>query len=346
MGAGVTLRDVAERAGVSLATASKVMNERADVRSETRDAVRRAARDLGYAHRRRAGAAGNSLLIVFDTLSSPYSLQILQGAVAAARRMGVDLAVSSLEDQPVGEQGLLSRRWFREASERGHRAVIAVTVPLTQREVRIARACSMPLLVVDPAAPDSTLVGRDGPVRCSATNWAGGRSAAQHLLELGHRRIGMLVGPEASAPGRERADGCRSALQQAGAPLDEDLVDGGAFEFEAGREAALRLLEREDRPTALFAASDTLALGALRAAHELGIRVPEQLSIVGFDDTLASQWTSPKLTVVHQPLEAMGQVAVERAIALAADPGSFAHPFQLETHLVVRESTGPAPADA
>ena len=125
--------------------------------------------------------------------------------------------------------------------------------------------------------------------------------------------------------------------------VDEELVDSRAFTAEAGEEGARRFLDLADPPTAIFAAADPLALGALRAAEARGVRVPEQLSVIGFDDTMMTRWTTPPLSAVSQPLFSLGQVAVERLLALAADPQAFAHPFQLETRLVERGSTAARP---
>ncbi|WP_010533091.1 LacI family DNA-binding transcriptional regulator [Brachybacterium squillarum] len=346
--AKVTLSAVAERAGVSLATASKVMNGRADVKDSTRLGVQEAARRLGYTPRRRDPDPIGSVVIAFDALNNPYSIEILHGATLAARRAGLDLAVTTMED-PAGDDGppILGQRWFREMAERGHAAVISVTAPVGREQLRWSRDCSLPLLVIDPITVDAGDAALDGLVRISATNWAGGRAATQHLIDLGHRRIAIAMGTEDSAPVRERFDGYRSALEQAGIPFDPDLVAGSRYSFEEGLRAGRALLEElpagVEPPTAIFATSDTIALGLLRVAHERGLRVPEQLSIIGFDDTLLASWTNPQLTVIKQPLFAMGQVAVERALALAQDPSRFALPFQLETHLVQRESTAPPP---
>ena len=122
-------------------------------------------------------------------------------------------------------------------------------------------------------------------------------------------------------------------------PHDPGLVTGGGFSYEAGFAGAQELLELEDPPTALFAASDEAALGAFEAARQAGLRVPEDLSVVGFDDTLLARWASPKLTTVRQPLHAMGEMAVERAITLLAGGSRRVHPLQLQTSLVERSST-------
>lgn len=341
----VTLRAVAERSGVSMATASKVMNGRSDVRDTTRVAVQRAARELGYEHALRRGPARESVVISFDALNNPYSIEILHGATLAARRAGVDLVITTMERENGHDPQEMTKQWFRAMAEKGHDAVISVTAPISAEQLGWSRACSLPLLVIDPIMSEDDPAPA-GLVRISSTNWAGGRSATRHLLDLGHRRIGIALGAERSAPVRERLDGYRSALEAADVDFDPDLVAGARYTFEEGRRAGRELLEDltpSSRPTAIFATSDTIALGLLRTAYELGIRVPEELSIIGFDDTLLASWTNPQLTVIKQPLFAMGQVAVERAIALANDPDRFAMPFQLETQLVVRESTGPAP---
>ena len=142
-------------------------------------------------------------------------------------------------------------------------------------------------------------------------------------------------------PARQRVQGYHSALGSAGVLWERDLIEHGNFSYEDGQSGAERLLQLPEPPTAIFAVADTLAVGALRAARQHGIDVPEQLSVVSFDDTMIAQWTHPQLTAVRQPLFSMGQVAIERLLALSADPGLFAHPFKLETQLIERESAAP-----
>lgn len=341
----ITLQAVAERAGVSLATASKVMNQRADVSEATRHAVAEAAQHLGYSPRRaRSLRKGpRSISIVFDTISSPYALAILAGAQNAAARAGADLIIDSTDQSYATHAPPLSRIWFRERAEMSCRGVIAVTTPITENSCTWADEAGLPLIVIDPKLPASSAISRSGAlVRISSTNWAGGRAAVEHLIELGHRRIGLVTGSLDSAPARERMEGYRSALEAAGIAFDQELVDGDSYTFEEGHRVAEQMLRIPDRPTAIFASADTLALGVLRAASEHSFSVPDDLSLITFDDTPLATWTDPQLTAVHQPLFSMGQVAVERALVLAEDPDRFARPFQLETELVLRESTGPA----
>lgn len=326
----VTLESVAERAGVSLATASKVMNGRGAISSATRAAVAEAAQELGYEQRRRKTGRRRQIGLHLESVDSGYVMGVLAGAVHAARRADVDLIVSSLGG------GGLTREWMAEIASQQAEGVIAVVTTIGPEHLRWSRSLSLPLIAIDPVLAEPEL---EGLLTVGATNWEGGSAAVRHLLSLGHTRIGLLAGPPGSVPGRQRVEGYRSAMARAGLEVDEELVDSRAFTAEAGEEGARRFLDLADPPTAIFAAADPLALGALRAAEARGVRVPEQLSVIGFDDTMMTRWTTPPLSAVSQPLFSLGQVAVERLLALAADPQAFAHPFQLETRLVERGST-------
>ncbi|STX07643.1 LacI family DNA-binding transcriptional regulator [Kocuria rosea] len=328
-----TLSQVAAQAGVSKGTVSKVLNGRPDVGEDTRERVRAAVADLGY-----TGSAARrprtAIVLVFDTLESNYSLQVMAGVVDACGRAEADLMLSTLPSLEQGDVPPFSEDWFARCGRTGETAVIAVTTPLTAEQVAAAAHAQVPLVAIDPVNSLPSTVPSIG-----STNWAGGHEATTHLLGLGHRRIGHLSGAGGSVPARERLAGYRSALEDAGVPHDPGLVTGGGFSYEAGFAGAQELLELEDPPTALFAASDEAALGAFEAARQAGLRVPEDLSVVGFDDTLLARWASPKLTTVRQPLHAMGEMAVERAITLLAGGSRRVHPLQLQTSLVERSST-------
>lgn len=334
-----TLRAVAADAGVSLSTASKVLNGRPDVSRQTQERVLRSAATLGYSARRRARHRASSVLILFDDLISPYSLSILSGATQAAARLGQSLIVEQVLEDNRSEY--LSERWFDAVAARGIGALVTVTTPLTDRGLQWCSDAGIALVVVDPIGTTTKAT-----VTVSATNWAGAREATEYLLGLGHRRIGFLNGPPASQPARDRLHGYTSALSDAGIMFDLDLVRGDAYAVEPSLVAARELLAQQDPPTAIFASSDASALGALRAAMERGMTVPRDLSVVGFDDTPMARWAPIPLTTVYQPLVEMGKVAVERVVTMADDPTAFSHPFQLETHLIVRETTGPPPPQA
>lgn len=329
-----TLQEVADAAGVSLSTASKVLNGRPDVSEGAQQRVSTAAQNLGYRARPRAHAPRTTLAILFDTLMSPYALQILDGAVHAAMRAGYELVTLCMSDDEDDECPVLSHDWVDRLGSRGYAGLIAVTSPVTDEHAQWCADAGLALVVIDPATAVS-----DSVVTISATNWEGGKTATRHLLDLGHRRIGLIAGTRTSVVATERLQGYRTALEECGIDFDPDLVRGNGFDPESGHAGADDLLGLDARPTAVFATSDAAAIGVLRSASEHGLVVPRDLSVVGFDDTLMAQWASTALTTVRQPLPSMGQVAVERTIALAKDAKLFSHPFQLKTQLIVREST-------
>jgi len=330
-----TLTEVAVHAGVSKGTVSKVLNGRPDVGESTREKVRAAAAALGYT----AAASRqprSAIVLVFDTLESNYSLQVMAGAVDACGRAGADLLLNTLPALEKGDVPPFSEEWFAHCGRDGATAVIAVTTPLSEEQIAAAARARVPLLAIDPVNSLPPAVPSIG-----STNWAGGLEATNHLIGRGHRRIGHLRGPEGSVPAGERLAGYRSALEAAGIAYDPALVVGGGFSYEDGFGSAAHLLGLGPRPTALFAASDEAALGAFEAARQASLQIPADLSVVGFDDTLVARWASPKLTTVRQPLQAMGEMAVERALGMLTGSSRRAHPIQLQTSLVERASTAP-----
>jgi LacI family transcriptional regulator len=212
--------------------------------------------------------------------------------------------------------------------------VILVTSELTMPQLRQVRDEGIPLVVVDPVnlpEPDLPSVG--------ATNWAGGLAATDHLLSLGHRRIGAITGPPGYLCSRARIDGYRSALERLGAQFDPLLVRHGDFQHEGGFVRGGELLDLAEPPTAIFAGSDQQALGVYEAARQRGQRIPQDLSVVGFDDLPAARWVSPPLTTVRQPLADMGRVAAEMLGDLIEGVPLRSQRVELATELIVREST-------
>jgi DNA-binding LacI/PurR family transcriptional regulator len=204
----------------------------------------------------------------------------------------------------------------------------------------------VPLVVIDP--PDEP----GGDVRSvGTTNWQGGLAATRHLIELGHRRIAAIGGPDQLWSCRARLDGYRSALRRADLPVDEELVRCGALTADAGLRRARELLGHANRPTAIVAANDAQAFGVLQAIAERGLRSPADVSVTGFDDLPIATWATPPLTTVRQPLAAMAATAFWMLTSgappgSAAPPGAAAeriqpHHLELETTLVIRHSTAP-----
>jgi LacI family transcriptional regulator len=178
-------------------------------------------------------------------------------------------------------------------------------------------------------------------ITVGATNFTGGVTAAEHLLSLGHRRIAHAGGPQSFDCSHARLAGYSSALRQAGIELDESLITHSTFSYDAGRRAARDLLDRSDRPTAIFAASDEIALGMMEEARRRSIRIPQDLSVVGFDDTFLASRSVPPLTTVAQPLLEMGRVAARSLAQMISNDVVSTRHIELATRLVIRDSTAP-----
>jgi LacI family transcriptional regulator len=328
----VTLSEVASHAGVSIGTASKVLNLRADVSEATRQRVMSAAKSLDYTPTTfRSDMRERVVDIVFDSLVNPYSTQVLEGVIAASADFGVDVVVRIIGRDAEDDAG-----WGREVRAKGRTGIIVVTSQMTSAHLRALARASVPLVVVDPIN-----LGRPDVVSVGATNWAGGLEAGNHLRGLGHERIGFIGGPRGSGSNQERYQGFRTALELSGADVDPVLVSWGQFTYESGRDLALKQLTHTDPPTGIFAGSDTIALGVIEAARSLGLSVPEKLSVVGFDDTRLATWASPQLTTIRQPLEAMGRMALRLVLQLRDGEPLDSQHVQLSTSLAVRNSTAP-----
>ena len=326
----VTLAAVAQAAGVSLPTVSKVVNGRHDVAPQTRARIEDLLQQHAYVPRRvrRPTPERPVLDLAFEGLDSLYCLEIINGVTAAAREAGADVVVGPVTDDAAGI------RWERRLASAGRLGLILVTSSLTTTQVRRFQEAGVPVVVIDPVDVP------DGVPSIGATNWAGGVAATEHLLGLGHRRIGIIAGHPESFGGRARLHGYRAALESTGVDVDPDLIRYGDFRSPKAYQGALELLALADPPTAIFATSDFQAFGVLEAARVRGLRVPEDLSVVGFDDVSIARWGVPPLTTVHQPLIRMGRVACQTLLRLADGEPPESERVELATRLVVRASTG------
>jgi LacI family transcriptional regulator len=339
----VTIAQIAGGAGVSASTVSKVLNGNTDVSEATRQRVRALLIERQYVPRTANRSLAPPLIdLVFTELESPWAMEIVRGAVAAAADNGLRVALTSLSD------GADRRSWLDQIMARGSRGVILLLASYGQREKAELRARGLPFAVVDPRGEPDPSVATVG-----ATNWSGGLTATRHLIELGHRRIGMISGPSDLLCSRARMDGYRSAMEAADLPLDPDLMQWGDFHVDGGFKEAVAMLSLPEPPSAIFAGSDLQALGVLEAARVQHVRVPADLSVVGFDDLPLSKWSSPPLTTVRQPLAEMAATAVRLVLTAGRrgsdhpgnkdHPGSSDHPrsIELATNLVRRETTVP-----
>ncbi|MHC5903721.1 LacI family DNA-binding transcriptional regulator [Streptomyces sp. S6] len=329
----VTITEIARQAGVSVPTVSRVVNGRSDVSPATRARVEELLRLHGYRKRPQAAPTRSAPLLdlVFNDLGSPWAVEIIRGVEEVAHAAGVGTVVSAIH----GRSGD-AREWMQNLRARASGGVILVTSDLEPTLHDQLRILGVPLVVVDPTGTCA-----DGVPVIGAANWSGGLAATEHLLALGHRRIGLIAGPRRLLCSRARYDGYRAALEAAGVPVDESLVVPGDFQSESGFTGTNSLLELPDPPTALFAASDRMALGAVEALRRRGLRVPQDMSVVGFDDLPEVRWSAPPLTTVRQPLADMGKLAVRTVLRLARDEHPDAPRVELGTELVVRSSTAP-----
>lgn len=337
-----TLEQVARVAGVSKATASKVLNRRPHISADTRRRVEEAIDALGYVPSTgpREADRPETVAVVFDSLINIYSLQVLDGIVAAANAHDVEVVVDVL-DADRRADGPLSTAWIRTLGSRGHTRLIVVTSELAAEQRRLLRTLGISVVAIDPLNPLD-----DEIVSVGSTNFTGGMQATRHLLDLGHRRIAFAGGLPASLASRERLQGFVSAMTAAEATPDPALILEQGFNFPAGVEMAGRFLADPEPPTAIFAGSDASALGVLEAARRRGLRVPQDLSVVGFDDTYVALSTAPPLTTVRQPIIDIGRVALRTVLQQSRGERPDSHHVQLATRLVVRESTAPPRAGA
>lgn len=332
-----TLAEIAGEAGVSVSTVSKVLHDRSDVSSKTRAKVQRLLEQYGYLARNSPPTSqlrGGLIEFVINELDSPWAVELIRGAEEALHGVGMGMVVSATHGRTK-----LARQWLDSLATRPTRGAILVVPELTAEQHEELRRLAIPFALVAPIeepAPGVPWVG--------ATNWPGGFAATRHLIELGHRRVAIISGPARRLTSRARVGGYRSALEEAGLPFDEELVRYGDFTHSLAHQHALDLLRLPDRPTAIFAGSDHQALGTYRAAASLGLRVPEDLSVVGFDDLPFADWVTPRLTTVRTPLAEMTALAARMVLQLIAGDKPETTRVEVATELVVRESTCPPEA--
>ncbi|MEU7614774.1 LacI family DNA-binding transcriptional regulator [Micromonospora rifamycinica] len=328
-GRNVTIAMIARLAGVSVPTVSRVINGRSDVAPQTRERVEELLTRHGYRPRSAARRTQSALIdLVFNDLDSPWAVEIIRGVEDVAQAGGAGTVVSAIHRRTSS-----AKQWLDNLRTRSTEGVIFVTSmvePPLQAELRRLR---LPVVIVDPAG----VAPQEAPT-IGATNWAGSLRASQYLLGLGHRRIGFIAGPPQLMCSRARMDGYRAALDAAGLAIDDRLVRPGNFYHESGYTAGMHLLGLPEPPTAIFASSDQMALGVYEAVRKRGLRVPDDVSVVGFDDLPEVRWCSPPLTTIRQPLAEMGMLAARTVLRLARGETIESPRVELATDLVVRDS--------
>ncbi len=339
----VTIRDVARLAGVSVATVSRVLNASAPVREETRLRVLEVAKELRFSpnsaarslSRQRAGALG----VILPDLYGEFFSELLRGIDQEAQRAGHSLLVSSSHHDSRGIG----------AAVRAMRGRVDGLIVMAPEVSMAALQGSLPDgLAVVLLNPPMLGAGSDSIV---VDNAGGTRLLVQHLVAMGHQRIAFLSGPRRNADAQARLRGYRTAMRAAGLRVEEALVARGEFTEESGWRATRALLSEPGvRPTALFAANDASAIGACAALRELGVSVPDEMSVVGFDDTPIARYVTPPLTTVRVAIDMLGRRAATLLLrALDGQPRPPSEGARREivpAELVVRQSCGPPPIPA
>jgi DNA-binding LacI/PurR family transcriptional regulator len=332
-----TLLDVASRAGVSKATASRVLNGSLQVDPETRRRVLDAMAELDYtpssAARRLSFGRTLTISVVTSFLTRPQAAERLRGIDAVLSDSEFDLVIYNVESVEKRDQYLRGLALAQRTD-----GLLVVSLPPREEDVRRLSSAAIPVVVIDAHAP-----AVEGLPHVIGDDIAGGAAATQHLLDLGHRHIAFL-GDEFDNPygftsSRHRYDGYVRALASDGSVPRPDLVALGAHSRYEARELAAGLLRRPDRPSAIFAASDTQALGVISAAHEAGLRVPDDLSVIGYDDIEVADYL--ELTTVRQQLFESGRLGAEMLLREVASRSDTPPAIVLPPEVVVRGTTAP-----
>jgi LacI family transcriptional regulator len=331
--ARTTVRDIAAHLGLSAATVSRALNGHRSVAEPTRRRVREAVEQLSAQPRTRSRSPSPGTVFV----RCPYELTDYFGPIVSS--VGDTLRLHGREMLlDTGGAGYHDPVLRRLPGRRDIAGAILILPPETVADIETLRASSLPFTVIDPRVrlPKDVL-------SVSAANFAGSREATTHLIGLGHRRIATISFAPAIAAGDARMAGHASALAEIGALVDPELVRYGEPITLTGEKLGGELLDLRPRPTAIVCFNDKLAVGVLQAATDRGLRVPDDLSVVGFDDIDVSRSTTPRLTTVRQPLQELGRMAETALMRIMDGHRAEALHIELATELIVRASTGPVP---
>jgi len=324
----VTIQDVAKTAGVSVSTVSRVLNGKLDVASETQGRIRSVIDDLGYttnlAARSMRSFKKNMVGLIMPDIAYPFAMEVMKGVNRAIAESEFDLIVYTTGDVRKSGRASHEQKYVSLLNNSITDGTIIVA-PVTGEFSTEAPIVSIDPLMSDPNYPS-----------VHATNHQGATEVMNYLMGLGHKRIGFISGRAELESSNRRFMGYRDALEQAGLPVAEELVAAGDYTTETGVKCARELLSLEKRPTAIFASNDQTAMGVFQAAQEMGVRIPEDLSVVGFDNIMDSKYMG--LTTVDQFISEMGFVATQMLIKLINGEALDSQTYKMQTRLVVRNS--------
>lgn len=329
LGSGSRVTDIAQAAGVSIATVSKVINGRRGVSQATRERVEKVLTTIGYKKPLVSTKTNRTIEFVVTSLENNGSFEIVRELTYEAQKDLIGVTVNRINsgDDP--------KPTFAAIIDRNPLGVVLLLAEKLDEERELLASRNVPCIVINPVRPlpDSTIT-------IKVDNWSGGVAATQHLINLGHTRIGAIVGPPDYSSSIARYAGYATELQRAGIPLDPDLVQEGDYLSDNSYTAACKLLDMKNRPTAVFAFNDLSAVSLYKAAGERGIKIPDKLSVVGFDDVFPAKYLAPELTTIHQPFRSIAQKAIE--MILDSRSGDLHDRSAImPTRLVERSSTAP-----
>lgn len=332
----VTIQDVAKTAGVSVSTVSRVLNSKVDVASETQERVRSVIEELGYttnlAARSMRSFKKNLVGLIMPDIAYPFAFEVMRGVNQAIAESEFDLLVYTTGD--VRKSGRASHE---------QKYVSLLNNSITDGAIIVAPvtgefSTDAPIVSIDP------LMSNPNYPAVHATNYQGATDAMNYLLELGHRRIGFISGRAELESSNRRLKGYRDALENEGLPIDEKLIASGDYTTETGVKCTRELLSLDNPPTAIFASNDQSAMGVFQVAEELELRIPEDLSVIGFDNIMESKYM--KLTTVDQFIYEMGFVATQMLIKLINGEELNSQTYKMQTQLVIRDSCQKFPGNA
>ncbi len=333
----VTIRDVADRAGVSHQTVSRVINNQPHVAEETRQNVLAIVEELGYIPNASARSLAlnktHILGLIVPDFNEPVYTDALIGAEMEAKRRGYFFMLGITKSDETKES-----EYFRLLTEQRVEGILFMypgqEVEYDHYYLDFLINQQLPLVSIAYQSRQKclTVVNID--------NQYGGHLATRHLINKGHRHIGLITGLSLWQPARRRTEGYRQALEEAGIAFDSALIEGGDWKFNGGECAAQKLLERSPHVTAIFAQNDYMAIGAIRAIRACGRRVPEDVAVLGYDDVPVAAYYDPPLSTISQPMQEVGQTAAQLLIDLIGDPHAEPREILLKPTLVLRESTG------
>ena len=330
----ITIIDVAAEAGVSYGTVSRVINNNVNVKEETRERVLDAMQRLGFVANRQArslaGGKSNSIGVLVPDLGTGYIGEIIRGIDAELGLSGLDLILYTTHRTASKEANYVANL------ATGMVDGLLLVLPRSPADyIGILTQRNFPFVLIDHqgTSQDCPSVG--------ATNWQGGYNATEYLIKLGHQRIGFITGWMDLGCALDRLDGYRSALRTYHIPEAPELIYEGTFFQPDGFAGASALIDLPNPPTAIFASNDVMAMGAMDAVRSRGLRVPDNISILGFDDIPQAALVHPALTTVRQPLEQMGRVATQMLLDVLKAPDKAINRLELPTELMIRGSTAP-----